>query len=118
MLHLQGKRAHTLVVAAWNVQALGREVELIFWHGFCGFHNFLFDGADLTVHGRNYGWRRWVDDCALFQCAFSQDGRGSDEDYRNQREHLFHRSRSLSCLNPETVDFLSDGLITAGASDR
>jgi hypothetical protein len=51
MLDLQGKGAHTLVVIAWNVQALRREVELVLRHGFGSFHNLLFDGADLTIHG-------------------------------------------------------------------
>ncbi len=51
MLDLNGKRPHTLVLAAWNVQALRREVELVFRHGFRSFHNLLFDGADLTFHG-------------------------------------------------------------------
>jgi len=47
MLDLQGKRAHTLVVITWNVQALRREVELILGHGLGSFHNLLFDRADL-----------------------------------------------------------------------
>ncbi len=54
MLDLHGKRAHALVLAPWNVQALGREVELIFRHGLCGFHNLLFDGADLAIHDGSY----------------------------------------------------------------
>jgi hypothetical protein len=38
MLELNGKRAHTLVVAAWDVQVLRREVELVFRHGFGNIH--------------------------------------------------------------------------------
>ena len=50
MLHLHRKGAHALIVAAGNVQALGREVELIFRHGFGSFHDLLFDAANLAVH--------------------------------------------------------------------
>jgi hypothetical protein len=49
-LDLQGKRAQTFVVGRWNVQALRREVELIFRHGCGSVHNLPFDGADLAVH--------------------------------------------------------------------
>ena len=57
MLDLQGKREHTLVVIAGNVQALRREVELIFGHGLGSFHNLPFDRANLAVHGCSYSWR-------------------------------------------------------------
>src|SRR5208282_368133 len=98
MLHLQRKRAHTLEVAPWNVQAFRREVELVFGHGFGSFHNFLFDGGDLAVHGGSYGWRSLRLLCERRArdrgaCAFSLGGRGKDE-YCQQRgnSYLFHSS--------------------------
>src|SRR5579864_3232744 len=103
MLDLQSKCAHTLVVIAWNVQALRREVELVFGHGLGSFHNLLFDHTDLTVHGGSYGWRslrllrsrRAPAGAAV--CALSQGGHGKHERRRQQeKSYSFHSSEPSS----------------------
>ena len=82
---LHGKSAHTLVVAARKVQALRREVELVFWHGFGSFQNLLFDGADLVIDGGSKGGRslrclclRRGHDCDAI-CALSKRANRQDE---------------------------------------
>jgi len=45
------------IVRARNVQALGREVELILRMASAGINDLLFDGADVAVYHRSYGWR-------------------------------------------------------------
>ena len=83
MLHLHGKRAHTLVVVSWNVQAFRSEVELIFRHGFRNFHDLLFNGADLPVHNGSYGWGRLLRLRRIRRCGalypLSQGGHGENE---------------------------------------
>src|SRR5208282_4240220 len=83
MFDLQGKRAHTFVFTPWNLQTFRREIELILRHGLRRFYNFLFDGADLTVHGRSYGWWQLLRLSRARSCGalgtLSQRGCGKDE---------------------------------------
>jgi len=39
-------------------RAFGREIELVFRHGFRSFGDFFFDVADLAVDHGGDGWRR------------------------------------------------------------
>src|SRR5579859_4433380 len=115
MLDLDGKGAHALIVASGNVQALGREVVLVFGHGFGNIHHLLFDGADFAVdHGGEGGrslrlGRAGCDLSRLTPGGLTPGSHGEGEQRWQDESSFFHECSSKS---------ISSNVFSAGASSE